>query len=375
MSDPRCWVGEYLVRLLLYLRIAACRVVIFISPVWQHSSQTTHPEMKGRLRFCQLFAVVLRSYFTAGSILAAESPSLMLQDPSNSSSLNLDVRVQVDPHFSAEDFYGEIDLPLSAVFMNAVELMAQYAEMDFGSRTRQRHGVVLPRFPQVEIAVIPASPATTIETRFVVWGLYDTVIDMVYRKKFKEIEIALKWSGQVVAHLYFTKPLDENMHTGNLTVPIWQNQTSFSDASNVTFNADIEDIGRFDWRPYFKPNGNNLVPKSVFVLAMGALRAIAEHATSEKVDSPLHIGSEIVDANMQVYFWHRRSPRTRAPFFLYGHVLEVVRRTPGWMLERERFAEFFCEIGLNARPLGLVLMEKGQFNPQPTAADGPAANS
>lgn len=104
----------------------------------------------------------------------------------------LNLGTQDDSRFSMKAMYGESDLPVTPVFMNTVELLARYAEMDYMGRTRQRHGIVLPEYPQVEIAVLPAAPSTSVEVRFVVWGMYDGICDMVEKHMFKENEIALR---------------------------------------------------------------------------------------------------------------------------------------------------------------------------------------
>ena len=45
-------------------------------------------------------------------------------------------------------------------------------------------------------------------------------------------------------------------------------------------------------------------------------------------------------------------------------MLEAVRRIPGWQLARRRFAEFFCSVEVGGRSVGVILMEKGPFDPR-----------
>ena len=94
----------------------------------------------------------------------------------------------IDSRFGFKAIYGETNLPLTPCFMNVVELLAQYAELDWLSRVRLRHGVVLPAYPQVEIAVLPAAPATSVEVRLIIWGIWVGIRDIITRNNYHEAE-------------------------------------------------------------------------------------------------------------------------------------------------------------------------------------------
>ena len=304
----------------------------------------------------------------AKSVKVSTRASLVLNGFSNSSRSEPIVGAMNEPGFRLGVTYGETDLPVTPVFMNAVELSAQYAEMDYMGRTRRRHGVVLPNFPQVEIAVIPAVSATTIEVRMVIWAIYGATIDMVYRKSFKECEISIIWNDETVGYLYFTEPAEDVPHDSDLgSIGLANAMASLANLSATAPN--ITTTGTFDWKPLFKPDAKNLQPRDVFILTLGAIKTIAVYRSSDKVEGAFHVGSEIVDANMQVYLWHRRTPRTNPPFLLYTHVLEAVRQIPGWMLGQSRFAEFHCAIKVNSRAVGLIVMDKGPYILSSAAAE------
>ncbi|KAI4200206.1 MAG: hypothetical protein LQ350_004064 [Teloschistes chrysophthalmus] len=268
-----------------------------------------------------------------------------------------------DHRFSIHIEWSETKLPPTPVLMNAVELSAQYAELDFLSRTAQRSGVVLQDFPQIEIAVLPAPPATSVEARLVLWAIYATVIDMVYSSRFFECEAEIGWQGRVKAHVYFTLPMDDRLRAKypRLDTSKPDNETAPDenfDAMNQTVNTV------FDWRPLYKPNGRNLLPKDVFVLALGAIKVVAPHRITDQVPGPINIVSDRVDANLQIYLDRTHAPRPAPPFFRFGHALEAARRIPGWQLARHKFAEFFASIEINRRPVAIILMEKGAY-PEP----------
>ncbi|KAL9600010.1 MAG: hypothetical protein Q9219_003479 [cf. Caloplaca sp. 3 TL-2023] len=272
-----------------------------------------------------------------------------------------------DPRFSIQISKSETKLPPTPVLMNAVELSAQYAEMDFVGRAPQRQGIVLPSFPQIEIAVLPEPPARSVEVRLVLWAIYEIILDMVSSSRFCECEVVVRWEGLVKAHVYFTLPLDDN-EKGYRLPPAGSKGGFPNQVDNNNNNNNIsEPINTlFSWRPTYKPSAHNLPPASIFLLSLSTLKTIAPHPLNEQVPAPFHISPypSSVDANLQVYFEHFPSRRRPAPPFLrYSHVLEAVRRLPGWMLARRRFAEFFASVegGGGGRPIGVVVVEKGEF--------------
>lgn len=263
--------------------------------------------------------------------------------------------------------YGYTDLPLIPAFMNAVELMAQYTLKEDTAQVGQRHGVVLPDFPQVEIAVLPNPPRKTIKVHAILWAIYASMVDMSSQKTFKEVELEIMWSGEVIAYLYFTIPLDEVSSLENqtdaltLALPTLKDELDILDSANTTTTLVSTDIGTFDWNPILKPDGRKISPKDIFILCMGVLKTIAPNPATGKIDGAFHVGSEIVDANLQTYFPGRRTPRTTPPYYQFAHLIEALRRIPGWMLGKKKFAELYCTIVVNERPVGQILIEKGAF--------------
>ncbi|KAL8913924.1 MAG: hypothetical protein Q9171_001309 [Xanthocarpia ochracea] len=268
-----------------------------------------------------------------------------------------------DQRFRARTIMSGTKLSATPVLMNAVELAARYAEMDFLSQVRQRQGIVLPQFPQVEIAVVPAPPARRIEVRLIIYTLYAVILDMILGQRFNECEVEVFWDNQVKAYIYFTEPSDDSLSPRDhikrrASSPSSNNTTVPQELTNTT--AQLTDAS-FDWRPIYKPNARNLRPNDVFLLALGAIKVIAPFAGSEKVLGAFHVGSTMVDAHLQIFLHNRRIPRTSPPFFRYSDVLDAVRRIPGWELAHHRFAEFFCSIEVSRRPVGSIMMEKGKF--------------
>lgn len=299
----------------------------------------------------------LSEIFTTSLLLSSKAP-----DP------------RIDPRFGYKAIYGEISLPITPCFMNAVELMAQYAELDYMSKARKRHGVVLPAYPQVEMAVLPVAPATSVEIRLIIWGIWEGIRDMLNSKNgFKEAEFQIKWSGKVVAFIYFTKPLDLQRSSGNgtqdqvekdLDLSLGLNETTINvpdTLNNITSDALTD--AQFTWMPLFIQGGKTLTPVEVFVTVLAGLKSAAQPAATDKVPGPFASSADGFDANMQFYLHKRRVPRTSPPFFQYIHIIKSLRLIPGYMLEKKKFADLGFGVVVSGKVIAEGILEKGPYIP------------
>ena len=283
----------------------------------------------------------------------------------------------LDPNFSWKIAYDDTDIPATPTFMNVIELMAQYAEKDpMTGRVKQRRGMVLPNFPQVEIAVLPPEPSLSgsIEMLLVVWGLYAMCADMVFKNKFKQAEMAIRWKQEDMGSLFITLPLDDddddssssslNM-TALRTIPALP-----ASSTNITYTSPALQANIFDWTPAWKPRGEIIPPTDVFLMAMGIIKSVADVPVQRKVPQAFFIGSWLVNVNTQIIFYRGVKPRTRPPFLQYIHVLEMARRMSAWMYGQRKFAEFFCTLKVNGVPVGQALLEKGRIPAGGTSLQG-----
>ncbi|KAI4088314.1 MAG: hypothetical protein LQ339_008729 [Xanthoria mediterranea] len=303
---------------------------------------------------------VILVYLLTALVLAADEPTYAthgLLPPSS----KLRLTEEDDPRFSMNVDMSATSLPPTAVLMNAVELAAQYAGMEYLARVPQRHGIVLAQFPQVEIAIVPARPARTVEVRLIMYTIYGAILEMKFGRGFHECEIEVLWENQIKAYVYFTPPTnDKSSPTGRFKENVSRLSRNLSAPESKPTNLTSSSVNTvFDWTPVYEPRGQNIPPFEVFLLALGAIKVVAVLSTTTRVGEPLHIGSELLNANFQVWPEMRRSVGQMR----YGHVLEAARRIPGWQLARHRFAEFFAGIEANRRPLGVVLIQKGQYVP------------
>lgn len=323
-------------------------------------------------QFCSLLACLSITVNTLAIISTPQSLSNTFATTPLVNITSLDTTI--DPRFGIKASYDDNNIPHTACFMNVVELLARYAELDWLSKVGQRHGIVLPEYPQVEIAVLPAAPATSVEVRLIFWGIWVGIRDIVGRNMFQEAEFEVSWEGKVVAYISITKPMDLQVTGSNRTLGANESLTLLSspneaastilDTSNSTENSsDALDEGRFTWKPFFPPQANTLTIVEVFLTVMAGLKNAAPHPASEKVPRPYASAAVDVYANVQFYFYKRRFPRTKPPFFQYIHIIKALRLVPAYMFENKRFCELFFDIEVSGLSVGEGYLEKGHYVP------------
>ena len=282
---------------------------------------------------------------------------------------NLDLTI--DPRFGFKADYAETDLPRTPLLMNVVELLAQYAQLGWLSQVKPRHGVVLSEYPQVEIAVLPAAPAKSVEVRLVIWGIWTAIRDIIDKKEFHEAEFEILWEREVVTYIYFSLPQDgqSNRSFGtdeSLTLLPGPNKTVGSILDNSRSSQASPDAladGNFGWRPVFGPTAKTLTVVEVFLTVMAGLKNAAPHAALDKVTGPYASAATDVYANVQFYIHKRTSPRIKPPFFQYIHVIKSLRLVPAYMLRMGKFSEMFFGIEVDGIMVGEGYLEKGHYIP------------
>ena len=311
--------------------------------------------------------------FTVVTTLATIKPS---QDDSDAFTTSAFVNTSlqsggIDDRFGLKAEYAETPIPITPCFMNVVELLAQYAELDWLSKVKQRNGVVLQEYPQVEIAVIPAAPARNIEVRLLIWGIWVAIRDIIGRNKFYESEFEIFWDEKVVAFIYITRPMDLQLTGSNATLApdeplslLPSPDPTITDTSNSTSTppGSLND-GRFGWKPLFTPRAKQLTVVEVFLTVLAGIKNAAPHPASEKIPGPYASAAVDCYANVQFYLHKRRVPRPKPPFFQYVHVIKALRLVPEFMLQQKRFAELLFSIEVSGITVGEGFLQKGPYGP------------
>ena len=319
---------------------------------------------------------------TTVNTLAIISPSQTLSTTfTNAQLLNTTLfSSDIDPNFGIVANYAETKIPITPCLMNIVELLANYAALDWMSSVRVRQGVVLPSYPQIEFAVIPKDPASSVEVRFVIWGIWVGIRDMINRNKFFEAEFELYWEEKVVAYMYFTKPEDPGPSSNNMTLgtdePLTLSPTSDGTASvmlnssNSTTNlSDTLNDDGFSWAPLFPPTAKTLSIFEVFLTVIAGLKNAAPHPALDKIPGAYASAAVNVDASLQIFLHKRTSPRPRPPYLQYIHVIEALKLVPAYMKAQGRFAELYFLMQVNNVAVGDGYLRSGAIPPHPVLGD------
>ena len=110
----------------------------------------------------------------------------------SSSNLSLPLSFTPDSRFSARMTIGSTLLPVDAFLVNILNFMGIIATQNFERKLSPRK-YSTPGYREVEITVLGS-----IEARFLLWGIYIAVAEMVKIVRFNEIGLELSWAGQVV---------------------------------------------------------------------------------------------------------------------------------------------------------------------------------
>lgn len=242
----------------------------------------------------------------------------------------------IDPRFSLEIDCGQSTLPGMSVLMNAVHAMTDLALEDF-------HEPLVPiaysldSFPEVTIAPKATTPGGAIQTRFIVWGLYQGIVAMNQMKKSQKAVFTLKWEAVIVGHILVAGPGAELSETeSNVTESIRRRSRirapSSTDEiaqkiSNTTHTSNDQSL-----TVSFIPTGPALTGYDVLITVLYALAYAAQYPSSQAAET---FSLQPPDAK-NMYLGIVGAGTT--PFFQYRWVIETLDKIPRYMLYQGRFS-------------------------------------
>ena len=292
----------------------------------------------------------------------ALSSPLSLQPRANSllpltSSDNLSEALQSPPwdsRFSIRAGYLNTRLQPTAVLMNAVNVAADLAVLDFNNRFIVDIAP-LQKYPDVKIDFVPVPPMIAIETKILVWGLYGGINDIVGRKQFKEVEFDLLWNGKVVAWLRFEKAVNNMVgETAERKKPTIDPHFLQTSKQNDTMPPRLQtDIGLtanptpFAFTAQYTPYSKPLSIFQVFMSVFSALVQVAPLAANSDVKALVY---EAQDFNSRIVVFRTEGKAWQV--FEYRWLIEGLKRIPEFMLESAKFAEIGWEIKVNGKEVG-----------------------
>ena len=274
--------------------------------------------------------------------------SLSLTNPAALTAVNPIGPVPIDPRFTMQPFYQPQPLVENDCIVTAVQLLGLFGSdpLTFQEPV-QRYTERL--FPHVLIENRSISPSGATEARFLVWGLYLGLKDMLTSRRFQRVKFVLRWEGRVIAQIEIM-PRDP---PGQLSLP---GEMSFNStdtlqerSSSSPFNLSAsEAIGRTSFNFSIPPTPSNPrsemaiaiapsdrpLPKYSFIMAIlegilagGSLtpRARLPEPAQAEVGAPFN--SRLVMAPL---------PGTYGmPYMTYGTLALALRQIPAAMLQQQ----------------------------------------
>ena len=288
-------------------------------------------------------------------------PRILFPSIINTSSAGPLLSVPWDSRFSIRAGYSSVRLPPTSTLMNAVDVAANLATLDFDKQF-EVHFLPLPKYTDVQIEFEAVPPAKYVDAKILVWGLYGGINDIVGRKQFREVEFDLLWSGKVVAWLRFEKverktlsegiAATENGTSSILEPEMSQNKgmngfSATSDLSGISKNLAAGPNPAFGFAAQFTPYAK---PLSIFQVFMSVLAALVQVAVFRVTTIVKPLVYEALDYNSQIAVLRRE--RKAPPFFEYRWLIEGLKRIPEFMLAQGRFAELGWKVMVGGKELG-----------------------
>ena len=263
----------------------------------------------------------------------------------------------IDPQFSISSEWGRPALPGIACLMNAVNAMQDLALEDF-EEPIVPITYVLESFPEVMIAPETTAPGGAIQTRFIIWGLWISVIAMVERQAFQTVVLTLKYAGVTVGYLKIAQPGAQSSLVGsNETGTVTERAVLMEHRRGLSANTPQGTNGdRFSVS--FEPIGPPLPGSNVMLAVLYGL-VYAAHFPSTQTADPFDL-SLPSPYNMQIQLPPVSAVdagiATDAPSLEYQWIIKSLSQIPDYMLQRKRFSGVLWRTKIDNKVIG-----KGQI--------------
>lgn len=106
--------------------------------------------------------------------------------------------------FDVDIIQRPIPIERTAIFMLAVQLIAQEALQDFNGKLPEAKTVYRHQnYPDLTIAVASISPIQRVQRKHLLWGIARALNHLVQKNQFLASTLTMKWQGQRVGTLFF----------------------------------------------------------------------------------------------------------------------------------------------------------------------------
>ena len=251
----------------------------------------------------------------------------------------------IDPRFAMQPLYEAVDLDEDHCLVATVQFMgllgSARSDEPFPTKTYFDD-----RFPNVEIANHSPRTGGTIEARFLVWGLYLGVKDMIVTDRFKNVQFVLRWEGQIVGIITIRNQAGPRSLLSGTNSTTDMERRSSSSSSNQLHNLSASeslDGTSFNLsipNTLSTPNTlvtvrteflDELLPKTSIIMAlMEGILAVASQLPRARVLDPVHAEPAFpYDATLEVL---PVLTRHGEEYLTFGIVALAIRQIPAALL-------------------------------------------
>lgn len=288
--------------------------------------------------------------------LFAVSSTLTISPAQSISQTLLNASLNMDPNLTLRGRFGAESLPVIPMLMNAVSGLADLAYLDYDRRIPGFHVPNLPSYTGIDISIQPSAPATDVEVRFAVVGLYYIFYTMIMKKTFKNSDFGIIWNDVEVCRITINKrsrPSNQESVNANSTVVFGsQPISSLNDTAIPTIATGNTGLDYFFQYLDFE----KISPTEVFLTVMATLKDIAKWPDTDIV-KPFRSRALGVKAGIQ--FLELETPRTEPPFLLYGNLIDTIKQIPAYSLQNKRFEGLVIVISFGSDIIGELMLEDG----------------
>ena len=266
-----------------------------------------------------------------------------------------------DPRFSVLIDFDGPKIPLISYLANTVQILCQLGLEDF-SGTTQATSWKLVDHPDVGIVTLPKIAGRPIERRFIIWGLFQSAVDMIRMRRFQTASIVLKWDRAEVGMILIVQWQEmQNLipvlcHSANSGLE-QQSTPPVNISANISICAAptmTNDLNQ-DLRVLGYLTGSTVDVLSVFLVTMTVITEAAQKAATERIDeyiSPANIPGVLIS------FLSSIPPRTSPPFFEAQWLIRSVAAIPNYMIEKGVFRESLFLVEVNGIRVADAFLEE-----------------
>ena len=271
----------------------------------------------------------------------------------------------VDSRFDIAYTFDTPVLPITSCLMNALAAVRELAVGDFTENLTPKT-YRLTDYPSVSIVTDATSSSETIETRFVIWGIWKGIRHMVLSGKFRNVLFTLKWNGAVVGYVMVVRSGEALGIARSNNSQILSQRSDALSISNTTANlpqinnsvviTDPVDEAKLEVSLTF--TGQVFTIYEVFSTVLAALASLAEVPKDQRLQY-ISLSPDYYDITLAI-FDPRESPQTSSPILNCKETLMAMAMIPRYMVQRSEFREMVLAIRSDGVLIGEGFMSRGR---------------